>query len=351
MIHVSESGLLTIAGGKWTTYRKMAEETVDEAVKVFGLGNRVRSGCVTENVHLVGSDGWTRNMFIGLIQRYGLATDVAKHLSDNYGDRAWTVCSLANPTGEVWPLHGTRLSSQYPFIEAEVRYAVHHEYAQTAVDVLARRCRLAFLNAQAALVALPRVVDIMSAELSWDASRRTTELHRGVAFLRSMGLMGLPEGDELTRILSPSPKSWTDSVKAMVGWKPVTQPINVSAALSAAAAYTRAQFEAGEMDALRSVFDARTGASSDSASAEHSGRLRKDSVRELLRALPEYEHVRDGELRYVLDEAGFAAREDFDFNDFVEICAGLKEITLRPAGQSVKTERMRIPVEKSGGGI
>jgi glycerol-3-phosphate dehydrogenase len=75
MIHVSESGLLTIAGGKWTTYRAMAQETVDEAVKVFGLQDRVKSGCVTDTLRLVGSDGWSRNMFIGLIQRVRLAHD------------------------------------------------------------------------------------------------------------------------------------------------------------------------------------------------------------------------------------------------------------------------------------
>jgi glycerol-3-phosphate dehydrogenase len=69
MIHTSNSGLLTIAGGKWTTYRSMAQEVVDEAVKEFGLENRVKSGCVTERLRLIGSDGWSRNMFIGLIQR------------------------------------------------------------------------------------------------------------------------------------------------------------------------------------------------------------------------------------------------------------------------------------------
>jgi glycerol-3-phosphate dehydrogenase len=69
MIHVSPSGLLTIAGGKWTTYRAMAQETVDEAVKAFALENRTTNGCVTEQVRLVGSDAWNRNMFIGLIQR------------------------------------------------------------------------------------------------------------------------------------------------------------------------------------------------------------------------------------------------------------------------------------------
>lgn len=69
MIHVSESGMVTIAGGKWTTYRSMAEETVDRAVEVFGLQGKVKSGCVTERLRLVGSHGWNRNMFIGLIQR------------------------------------------------------------------------------------------------------------------------------------------------------------------------------------------------------------------------------------------------------------------------------------------
>ena len=69
MIHVSDSGLLTIAGGKWTTYRAMAKETVDEAVKVFGLEDKVTNGCITDRVRLIGSDGWSRNMFIGLTQR------------------------------------------------------------------------------------------------------------------------------------------------------------------------------------------------------------------------------------------------------------------------------------------
>ena len=68
MIHVSDSGLLTIAGGKWTTYRAMAEETIDTAVKSFGLSGKVKNGCITDTLRLVGSEGWSRNMFIGLIQ-------------------------------------------------------------------------------------------------------------------------------------------------------------------------------------------------------------------------------------------------------------------------------------------
>lgn len=70
VVLVSESGLVTIAGGKWTTYRAMSEECVDKAVEVFGLRDKARTGgCVTDTLRLVGSHGWSRNMFIGLIQR------------------------------------------------------------------------------------------------------------------------------------------------------------------------------------------------------------------------------------------------------------------------------------------
>ena len=72
MINVSKSGLLTIAGGKWTTYRAMAEETVDRALDEYNLRDKAQRGCVTEKIQLVGSAGWTKMMFIKLIQQFGL---------------------------------------------------------------------------------------------------------------------------------------------------------------------------------------------------------------------------------------------------------------------------------------
>jgi len=72
-------------------------------------------------------------------------------LTGSYGDRAWQVAALSSPTTSRFPIRGKRISALYPFIDGEVRYAVRHEYAQTAVDVIARRTRLSFLNAQAAL--------------------------------------------------------------------------------------------------------------------------------------------------------------------------------------------------------
>jgi glycerol-3-phosphate dehydrogenase len=194
LINVSPSGLLTCAGGKWTTYRQMAEEAVDEAISSFNLtpkpfpnapdvsgtemvddGARLDGTCQTHQVKLIGAHGFSKTLFINLIQHFGVETDVAKHLTESYGDRAWTVAALSSPTEKRFPVRGERISPLYPFVDGEVRYAVRHEYAQTAVDVLARRTRLAFLNAQAALEALPKVIDIMGAELSWDSKRKDLE--------------------------------------------------------------------------------------------------------------------------------------------------------------------------------
>jgi glycerol-3-phosphate dehydrogenase len=194
LVNVSPSGLLTCAGGKWTTYRQMAEEAVDEAITSFKLqpkpypnapdvsgtemvndGAQLNGTCQTHQVKLVGAHGFSKTLFINLIQHFGVETDVAKHLTESYGDRAWTVAALSSPTEKRAPVRGEKISALYPFVDGEVRYAVRHEYAQTAIDVLARRTRLAFLNAEAALEALPKVIDIMAAELSWDSKRKDLE--------------------------------------------------------------------------------------------------------------------------------------------------------------------------------
>lgn len=209
LVTVSNSGLLTCAGGKWTTYRQMAEDAVDKAIDVFKLQpkpisyvpdisgvngvdpsvNLLNGTCQTHHIRLLGAHGYSTTLFINLIQHFGIETDVAKHLATDYGDRAWDVAALASPVeNSPVPIRGQRLSPQYPFIDGEVRYAVRSEYAQTAVDVLARRTRLSFLNAQATLQALPRVIDIMGEELKWSQARKEAEWKDTVSFLASMGL-------------------------------------------------------------------------------------------------------------------------------------------------------------------
>ncbi|KAK9464530.1 FAD dependent oxidoreductase-domain-containing protein [Lipomyces arxii] len=186
LITISDSGLLTIAGGKWTTYREMSEDTVDHALKEFKL--TPSTPCSTKNIKLVGADGYRDLLYVHLIQTYGIETPIAKHLASNYGDRAYDVIRMSTPTGLRFPTAGVRLNSEYPFIDGEVRYAVRREYARTAVDVLARRSRLAFLNYKAALESLPKVIDIMSEELKWDSARQQKEWDDTVKYLYSMGL-------------------------------------------------------------------------------------------------------------------------------------------------------------------
>lgn len=101
----------------------------------------------------------------------GLEPEVAKHLANTYGDRAFSVAKLSALTGKRYPVVGKRLHTEFPYIDAEVRYAVK-EYAQTAVDIIARRTRIGFLNAQAAVEALDTVVEIMGEELKWSAAEK-----------------------------------------------------------------------------------------------------------------------------------------------------------------------------------
>ncbi|CAF0863304.1 unnamed protein product [Rotaria sp. Silwood1] len=186
IIHVSDSGLVTIGGGKWTTYRQMAEETVDQCIESAKL--KPKRDCITKGLILSGGEKWTPTSYIRLVQDYGLDTEVAIHLSHTYGDQAPKVADLASLTGKRWPVLGKRLHEEFPYIEAEISYAVK-EYARTAIDILARRTRLSFLNVIAADEALPDIIQIMAKELNWNKEKQKEETDRAKTFLlREMGL-------------------------------------------------------------------------------------------------------------------------------------------------------------------
>jgi glycerol-3-phosphate dehydrogenase len=184
-------------------------------------------------------------------------------------------------------------------IEAEVRYAVRHEYALTATDVISRRLRLSFLNAQAALEALPRVIDIMAEELNWNAARRRQEMMHTTRFLQSMGL---PPGGTDVPTPARSSQHWYDWAYYRIAGTSATT-----------SSHGRAQFEAGEADSLREAFLER---SRDSA-----GRLAKPAIRELLQGIPAYAGIRTKEFEYVLEETGLAKQSDVDMDEFVEVRA------------------------------
>jgi glycerol-3-phosphate dehydrogenase len=152
-IHIDTSGLLTTAGGKWTTYRHMAEDTVDHAIDFARLPEKP---CVTKELHV---HGFVEKAANG--DRLGL-----------YGSDAAAIQELERADGQL----AASLDDAIPCTGAQVVWAVRHEFARTVEDVLARRCRALFLNAAAAIRMAPAVADLMARELGRDAAWQQREV-------------------------------------------------------------------------------------------------------------------------------------------------------------------------------
>jgi len=141
-IHIERSGLLTVAGGKWTTYRHMAEDAVNQAAMLARLPEKT---CVTRTLNIHG--------FHPHAEKFG-ALSV-------YGSDALAIQDMMRahpPLAE--PLH-----QALPYVKAEVIWAVRVEMARTVEDFLARRSRALFLNTKAATEMAPEVARLMAAEL------------------------------------------------------------------------------------------------------------------------------------------------------------------------------------------
>lgn len=141
---VSPAKLVTITGGKWTTYRKMAEETVNKAAEVAKLP---QVECKTKDMKI---HGYTKDIQAGQWQFYG---------SD-----AKEIQALAKQN----PSLAAKLSTKFDHIEAEVVWATTHEMARKVEDILARRMRILFLDAKEALNMAPRVAALMAQTLGKD---------------------------------------------------------------------------------------------------------------------------------------------------------------------------------------
>jgi glycerol-3-phosphate dehydrogenase len=160
-ILVGRSGLITVTGGKWTTYRKIAEDVIDHAETVAGLAPQP---CRTEALAIHGST---------------LAAIPAANLQP-YGSDAGGVAELIRTTpGAHRPLHPA-----LPYQEGEVIWQVRHEMARTVEDVLARRTRALLLNARASIEAAPRVAQVMAAELGKDEAWQTGQVAAYLAVAR-----------------------------------------------------------------------------------------------------------------------------------------------------------------------
>jgi len=146
-IHIDQSGLLTITGGKWTTYRNMAEDCVNQAATLAHLPEKP---CVTRNLHVHGHHANAK--------RFG-------HLAV-YGSDAPAIQQLIRAEARL----GEPLHPALPYCGAEVIWAAREEMARSVEDVLARRTRALFLHARAAIAMAPRVAELLAKELGRDTA-------------------------------------------------------------------------------------------------------------------------------------------------------------------------------------
>lgn len=142
-VMISQSGLITIIGGKWTTYRKMAEDTVDNAILIGALQERK---CITHNLPIYGYD-----------KNLDLTTDPLAV----YGTEKYQLLELEEEHPELAEV----LSEDIPLRKSQVVWAVRNEMARTVEDMLSRRVRGLFLNSGEAKRVAPEVAVIMAAEL------------------------------------------------------------------------------------------------------------------------------------------------------------------------------------------
>ncbi|HWZ03282.1 MAG TPA: FAD-dependent oxidoreductase, partial [Mucilaginibacter sp.] len=152
-IIVSASGLISVIGGKWTTYRRMAQDTVDKAIETAKLQPKA---CVTKDLSIHGNK---------------TGSDFNDHLYV-YGSDREALLALVKENPE-W---GEKLYFRMDYIKAEVIWAVRHEMARTVEDVLARRVRALFLDARAAIDMAPAVACLLAKELGKDENWKNIQV-------------------------------------------------------------------------------------------------------------------------------------------------------------------------------
>ena len=182
VVDVPLPGLVSVAGGKFTTYRLMARDVVDAAVADFP---RPVPSSVTEQLPLLGADGLpaVRAAAQRLAEDNGVSLAAIERLLNRYGAGVGEVLELARADRSL----GRPLLDGYPYLRAEVAYAVTHEGALHIEDVLARRIRLLIESPDAGVAAAAEVGAIMGGLLGWGRRRRALEVRQYLEFAAANG--------------------------------------------------------------------------------------------------------------------------------------------------------------------
>lgn len=146
------TGLISVFGGKWTTFRTMAEKAVDMAINQYNLSPESR--CLTNHISIIGSRGYSRDLHYKISRILDVDTEYAKHLLNFYGDRSLKMKKYIRK-------YPNRLSSKYMFVEGEAIYCFEEELAMTALDVVNNRFEIGYYDVDEALLMIERVEKLL----------------------------------------------------------------------------------------------------------------------------------------------------------------------------------------------
>lgn len=172
--HVVDSptpGFVSIAGGKYTTYRVMAEDAVNEAINHL---RRIVPDSVTETLAIVGAEGYAvlMNQISRLAAQYSLSEETIEHLLNRYGSMLDEVLEPTSSNPEL----RERLIPNLPYLKAEILYAATHEGARSIDDVLSRRTRISFEASDQGISILEEVASLITPVLGWSASEKKSSI-------------------------------------------------------------------------------------------------------------------------------------------------------------------------------
>jgi len=182
------SGLVSILGGKWTTYRVMAEHTIDAVAKTLGRANTRTN---SQHLPLAGATGYTAEYWRTLVREYDVTEATGRHLAEKFGMESAHVLEL---TKENTVLKSPIVAGS-PSICAEIIYCARHEMAVTIEDVLARRIGLQYFDWRLAMQAASVVASHLARELGWSDQQRNEAIHDYVGRIeRWLAAIGLQTG-------------------------------------------------------------------------------------------------------------------------------------------------------------
>jgi len=168
-IRETKSGLVSIIGGKWTTYRKMAEQLVDYVYKNTDIK---KQKCITKKLKLVGSKNLDKNYISKKVNN-----ETNEYLISQYGDQTDKLLTCVD---EI-----KFLKQGHPYTNAELIYTIKEEFVQKPMDFLVRRCNVALIDTKTSLDILNEVIDIMSKELSWSEEKAQLEKKEALELLNN----------------------------------------------------------------------------------------------------------------------------------------------------------------------